>query len=101
MEHTAQLKPVAPGSCETDQKYYTVAQVANRYGVSSRVIYEALNAGKIRGIRIGGWRISEEALREFEASGGMERERTVKIVTPVAPKARRRTRRPIVTKIAL
>jgi len=101
MEHTAQLKPVAPGSCETDQKYYTVTQVAQRYGVSTRVVYEALNAGKIRGVRIGGWRISEEALREFEAGGGLERERTIRIVTPVASKARKRTQRPIVTKIAL
>ena len=101
MEHTAQLKPVAPGSCETNRNFYTVSQVAQRYGVSSRVIYEALNTGKIRGIRIGGWRISEEALREFEAGGGVERERTVRIVTPNAPRVSRRRKRPIVTKIAL
>lgn len=101
MEHIAQLKPVAPGICETNHKFYTVSQVAQRYGVSSRVIYEALNTGKIRGIRIGGWRISEEALREFEASGGVERERTVRIVTPNAPRVGRRRKRPIVTKIAL
>ena len=101
MEHTTQKSLVAPGVCEIDQKFYTVTQVAQRYGVSTRVIYEALNGGKIRGIRIGGWRISEEALQEFESGGGVERERTVKIVTPNAPRVSRRKKRPIVTKIAL
>lgn len=51
--------------------YYTVQQAAGRYGVSVRIIYAALNSGALKGIRIGGWRISEDALREFEAAGGI------------------------------
>ena len=51
--------------------FYTVQQVARRYGVSTRLIYDALKKGHIKGVRLGGWRVSEEALREFEHSGGI------------------------------
>lgn len=51
--------------------FYTVQQVARRYGVSTRVIYEALQRGYIKGVRLGVWRVSEEALQEFERSGGI------------------------------
>ena len=34
--------------------FYTVQQVARRYGVSTRVIYEALQRGYIKGVRLGG-----------------------------------------------
>ena len=99
MEQTTP-KPVAPGVSGNDHTYYTVAQVAQRYGVSTRVVYEALSSGRIRGILIGGWRISEEALQEFERGGsGFVRKKP----TPQVPASRSRTRRkrPIVTKIAL
>ena len=56
--------------------FYTVQQVARRYGVSTRVIYEALQRGYIKGVRLGVWRASEEALQEFERSGGIPGRRT-------------------------
>ena len=100
MEHTTP-KPVAPDVSENDHTYYTVAQVAQRYGVSTRVIYEALSSGKIRGIRIGGWRISEEALQEFEQRGNFTVRRDREASEPVSKPSRIRRKRPIVTKISL
>lgn len=56
--------------------FYTAQQVAQRYGVSTRVIYEALQRGYIKGVRLGVWRVSEDALQEFERSGGIPGRRT-------------------------
>lgn len=54
-----------------EARFYTVQQVAGRYGVSTRIIYAALKSGTLKGVRIGGWRVSEEALRAFELAGGV------------------------------
>lgn len=105
MENPNSLKPVAPGGCEnhtTSQTYYTVAEVAARYGVSSRVIYEALNRGAIHGIRIGGWRIREEDLQAFEKAGGFGRNSrgaAAKVNAPIKTQSRGRRRRPLVTRV--
>ena len=94
------MKPVTSSVNENDHTYYTVEQVAQRYGVSSRVIYEALSSGRIRGVRIGGWRISEEALQDFEREDSFYSQKGGDKISEKRP-VRTRRKRPIVTKILL
>ena len=82
--------------------YYTVAQVAQRYGVCNRIIYQALQKGRIKGFRMGGWRVSEESLREFERSGGFARQtRTEEHPRARGSGTRRRAPGPVVRKIQI
>lgn len=50
-------------------KYYSVKQVAERWGVSVDAVYKKLQTGELQGFKPGrGWRITEEALRAFEST---------------------------------
>ena len=52
----------------------TVAEVAGILRVSVRTVYNLLEAGTLRGVRVGrAWRVPESALEEFIAQGGGER----------------------------
>ena len=52
-------------------KALTVAQVAEQLQVGTKIVYELLRNGKLRGKRIGRlWRVSEEALAEFLRENG-------------------------------
>jgi excisionase family DNA binding protein len=49
-----------------DEKLYTVAEVADRFRVSSQAVYDWINRGDLRAIRIGTRiRIPESAMREL------------------------------------
>ena len=48
-------------------KYYTIKELAALWRCSTDVIYDLLRSGKLHGFKIGGgWRISDEARREYE-----------------------------------
>jgi excisionase family DNA binding protein len=57
------------------EKMLTVAEVAGILRVSVRTVYNLLEAGTLRGVRVGSaWRVLTSALEEFIAQGGGERE---------------------------
>lgn len=77
MNHPNSQMPEAPGGCEKNDhttRFYTVAQVAERYGVSERIVYQAIHTGDLHATRIGGWKISDEDLRAFDTKGGARKE---------------------------
>ncbi|WP_397352641.1 helix-turn-helix domain-containing protein [Oscillibacter sp.] len=47
-------------------RYLTAEEAAERLRVSRNVMYEALRSGRLRAIKLGGWRIPEDALHELE-----------------------------------
>ena len=56
------------------EKLLTVAEVAGILRVSVRTVYNLLEAGALRGVRVGrAWRVLESALEDFIAKGGGER----------------------------
>lgn len=56
------------------EKMLTVAEVAEILRVSERTIYNLLEAGNLRGVRIGrSWRIEKEALAELTRPGGTDK----------------------------
>lgn len=60
---------------------YTIKELAETWRCSTDVIYDLLRSGKLHGFKVGGgWRISDEARREFEQTP-----------VAVARKAKRRT----------
>ena len=50
------------------EKMYTAAQVAERYGVSKRTVWEWIRLGKLRAVTVGGrcYRVPADALADFE-----------------------------------
>lgn len=50
---------------DTGPKYLTAEEAAELLRVSRNVIYEALRSGRLRAIKLGGWRIPVEALHEL------------------------------------
>jgi excisionase family DNA binding protein len=57
------------------EKMLTVAEVAEFLRVSERTIYNLLEAGDLRGVRIGrSWRIPREALAELTRPGGTDKQ---------------------------
>ena len=57
------------------EQMLTVAEVAEILRVSERTIYNLLEAGDLRGVRVGrSWRIPKEALEEFIKTGGTARQ---------------------------
>lgn len=50
------------------EKMYTAAQVAERYGVSKRTVWEWIRLGKLRAFTVGGrcYRVPTDALADFE-----------------------------------
>ena len=57
------------------EKMLTVAEVAEILRVSERTIYNLLEAGNLRGVRIGrSWRIEKEALAELTRPGGTDKQ---------------------------
>ncbi|OPZ46013.1 MAG: Helix-turn-helix domain protein [Firmicutes bacterium ADurb.BinA052] len=56
------------------EEMLTVAEVAGILRVSVRTVYNLLEAGALRGVRVGrAWRVLESALEDFIAKGGGER----------------------------
>ena len=55
------------------EKLLTVPEVAEALRVSVRTVYNLLEAGALRGVRVGrAWRVPESALEELIAQGGGE-----------------------------
>lgn len=53
-----------------DERWFTVAEVAEKLGLHAETVRLWLRQGRIRGLRFGrrgGWRISESALNDFIA----------------------------------
>ncbi len=56
---------------ELEQKWYTTAEVAERLGVTTRVIQRAILEHRLRAVKLsnrGGWRIAERDLQAWLAS---------------------------------
>ena len=52
---------------ETNQKPYTPALLAARWGCSTTLVYDLLNAGSLAGFRLGTlWRIPALSVEEYE-----------------------------------
>jgi putative molybdopterin biosynthesis protein len=50
----------------SEEKVYTVEQVAEQLKVHPRTVYRLLDAGELKGIKVGRqWRITPEALNSF------------------------------------
>ena len=57
------------------EKMLTAGEISEALRVSVRTVYNLLEAGALRGVRVGrAWRVPESALEEFIAKGGGERE---------------------------
>ena len=57
------------------EKMLTAGEISEALRVSVRTVYNLLEAGALRGVRVGrAWRVPESALEEFIAQGGGERE---------------------------
>jgi len=51
-------------------KAYTIGETADILKISKRCVYQYVEAGALRGVKIGkAWRITSDALREFLAMG--------------------------------
>jgi excisionase family DNA binding protein len=49
-----------------EERYYSVNELAERLRVHPATVRRWLLSGELRGVRLpGGWRVSEEAVREF------------------------------------
>ncbi|KAF5046334.1 Helix-turn-helix domain protein [anaerobic digester metagenome] len=52
-------------------KLYTCEEVANRYGIKTLTVWDWIRKGRLSAIKMPkGYRISEEALVEYEKRGG-------------------------------
>jgi len=55
------------------EKMLTAGEISEALRVSVRTVYNLLEAGALRGVRVGrAWRVPESALQEFIAQGGGE-----------------------------
>ncbi len=56
------------------QAVFTVNELAKRWRISIRVIYEELAQGKLKGFKVGGaWRVTSKAVDDYEnRPGGVE-----------------------------
>ena len=55
------------------EKMLTAGEIAEALRVSVRTVYNLLEAGALRGVRVGrAWRVPESALEELIAQGGGE-----------------------------
>ena len=55
------------------EKMLTAGEISEALRVSVRTVYNLLEAGALRGVRVGrAWRVPESALQEFIAHGGGE-----------------------------
>jgi len=53
------------------EKMLTAGEISEALRVSVRTVYNLLEAGALRGVRVGrAWRVPESALQEFIAQGG-------------------------------
>ena len=53
------------------EKMLTAGEISEALRVSVRTVYNLLEAGALRGVRVGrAWRVPESALEEFIAQGG-------------------------------
>ncbi len=51
---------------ETDDRYYTVDEIAELLGVCSRTIYNAIRAGRLKAKRLGRlWRLKRAWVEQF------------------------------------
>ncbi|MFT5207845.1 MAG: excisionase family DNA binding protein [Candidatus Omnitrophota bacterium] len=54
---------------ERHNRYLTVADIAERFGISTRAVYKLVQNGMIPGFRIGSkWRFNADSLKEWEDS---------------------------------
>ena len=52
------------------EQYFTIRGIANLWSVSEQTVRNLLRTGKLKGFKVGrGWRVSTEALRQYEESG--------------------------------
>ncbi|HYE17976.1 MAG TPA: helix-turn-helix domain-containing protein [Tepidisphaeraceae bacterium] len=52
------------------QIWFTIADLAERWGKSAHSVHRLLDGGKLQGMKIGGsWRIHADAVAEFESPG--------------------------------
>lgn len=52
-----------------DAVCYTIDEVAQRWRVSANTVYALLRSGRLKGFKAGGqWRITPEALTEYETA---------------------------------
>ena len=47
------------------KELYTVAEVAGILGVSEKSVRDFINAGELRGVKVGKWRIAQESIEAF------------------------------------
>ena len=53
------------------EKLLTAGEISEALRVSVRTVYNLLEAGTLRGVRVGrAWRVPESALEEFISQGG-------------------------------
>lgn len=58
----------------TDIKVYTLEEVADILKLSKRTVYQYLQTGKLKGVKLGkAWRISAENLRDFLSGGTQDK----------------------------
>ncbi len=51
---------------ETDDRYYTVDEIADLLGVCSRTVYNAIRAGRLKAKRLGRlWRLKRAWVEQF------------------------------------
>jgi excisionase family DNA binding protein len=55
-----------PNAANAPQRVFTPDQVAERWGVSANTVRALIKAGKLRGFRLGLFRVPAEAVEEFE-----------------------------------
>lgn len=48
-----------------DRDWLTVEEVADMFGCSEDVVYRRINSGKLKALKMGGWRIHRDAIRAF------------------------------------
>lgn len=48
-------------------EWWTLKQVANRFGCSEMTVLRKIKSGELRGKKIGGWKVHRSALEAFES----------------------------------
>ena len=54
-----------------EEKVYSIEDLAERWGVHKTTVVRMVNAGKLKGFRVGNlWRFREEDIMKYERGGG-------------------------------
>lgn len=51
------------------KKYLSVSEVAKLLDIGERTVYRYIESGALKAVKIGGWRIYEEDLKDFVKRG--------------------------------